>query len=119
MKHLSKLPAGFEPFKVITKQELIRVGSVLLKSDIEGLKRLKYDPQAPAMLACVASILLTIHETGDMVAFDRFLDRMIGKVRAEIELQGAIGGNNQGTVVVTMPSNGREVRQLKPVSNAK
>ncbi len=47
-------------------------------------------------------------------AISALLNRIIGKVRDEVLHGGAIGGNHGSTVIVTLPSNGREVLPPPP-----
>lgn len=102
---------GFKALANLTKKELADVSNVLIKGDMKGLRRIADDETAPAMLCLVASVMIKIYDRGDMQAFDMLLNRLIGKVKDELHHGGSIGGNSNGTVVVTLPSNGREVRK--------
>lgn len=82
----------------------------MIKGDMQGLRNAVNDPTTPALVATIASIMIRMHATGDMDAFDKLLNRIIGKVRDEVQHGGSIGGNLGSTVVVTLPSNGREVK---------
>lgn len=106
-----KHPPGFQALKTLTKKELVDVTNVLIKGDMDGLKRIKNDPKSPALLATIASVIVKMHATGDMDALDKLLSRIIGKVRDEVHHGGSIGGTHGSTVIVTLPSNGREVRK--------
>jgi hypothetical protein len=107
-----KDPPGFRALKTLTKKELVDVGSVLIKGDMEGLRRIAHDPYAPALLSTIASVIIRIHATGDMDALDKLLTRIIGKPRDENAHGGSIGGTHGSTVIVKMPSNGREVQTI-------
>lgn len=102
-------PPGFRRLANLTKTELVSVTNVLIKGDMEGLRRMANDPKAPALLSTIAAIMIRMHATGDMDAFDKLLNRIIGKVKDEVQHGGSIGGNYGSTVIVTLPSNGREV----------
>lgn len=106
-----KLPPGFQRLKQLTKKELVDCTNVLIKGDMEGLRRIAQDPKSPALLSTIASIMCKMHERGDMQSFDMLLNRLIGKVKDEVQHGGSIGGTHGSTVIVTLPSNGREVRK--------
>lgn len=106
-------PPGFRALKTLTKKELVDVTNVLIKGDMDGLRRLANDSHAPALLSTIASVMVRIHASGDMDAFDKLLNRIIGKPRDENAHGGSIGGNHGSTVIVKLPSNGREVIQPK------
>ncbi len=114
---LAKRFPGFQPLKNLSKKELVDVGNILLKGDMIGLAELAEDPTAPPLLATFANILCTIHRRGDMQGFDMLLNRLIGKVREEVHHGGSIGGTHGSTVIVTLPTNGREAP--KPVQQVK
>lgn len=107
---LERHPPGFRALRNLTKKELIDVGNVLIKGDMEGLRRVAEDEKSPALMAMIASICLTIYNSGDMKALDTLLNRLIGKVREDIHHGGSIGGVSGAQVVVTLPSNGKEAK---------
>lgn len=106
-----KYPPGFKLLKNLTRAELVDVASVLLKGDMEGVRKAMNDPRSPPLIAALASVMVKIHERGDMHALDLLLNRIIGKVRDETHFSGAIGGTQGSTVIVNLPSNGREAKK--------
>lgn len=91
----------------LAREEIADLLTLLMESDIEGLRALHADPQAPALPAAVAAIILRAHSDGDVHALDALLNRIIGKVRDEVaHVKSA--DDTGSRVVVMLPSNGRE-----------
>lgn len=110
-KGAPKDPKGLKRIKALTKVELVEIGNMLLKATYRELKKLSTDQNAPALHALLAGICIRLREKGDMTGFDKFLDRLIGKVRENVgvEHSGFVAAPT-ARVVITMPSNGREAK---------
>lgn len=93
----------------LTKDELKEVGSLILKNNVEALKAIGKDPGASALKTMVASVVVRVIQKGDMYALDLLLDRLIGKVKEEIQHTGL----HAPQVIVTLPKNGREANDEK------
>lgn len=93
--------------KMLTKRELAEVGSLILKGNVIDILALVQDKErlkkVSAMHAVIASIVAKIIQKGDMVAFDKLLDRIVGKNSAD-----EMAPLNLPRVVITLPSNQRE-----------
>ncbi len=107
-------PAGKKPdppelkrLKNLTKAELVDVGNLIIKGDVGTLQRLAKDPQATVLQRMLAAVAAKIINKGDMQSLDVLLNRMVGKVKDEVALT-----SNLPQVVVNLPSNGREVKEL-------
>jgi|SRR5579859_3291368 len=74
--------------KKLTKEQLKEVGSLLLNYKLKELKALARSKEATIMQQMIASLAFRIIVKGDPVAFDKLLDRLIGKVKEEIEHSG-------------------------------
>jgi hypothetical protein len=72
----------------LTKEELVEVGSLILKGEIKNLKKLAVDTEATVLQRMVASVAVRIMGKGDMHALDLLLNRLIGKVKEEVEITG-------------------------------
>jgi len=90
--------------------DFIQVANSLLKCTADEVRRISKDPNAPALQASIAAVILRIIDKGDMGAFDMFLNRIIGKPRDSELLEPEEGTNSTPQVIVTLPSNMREVR---------
>ena len=96
-------------FKNLTKAEMVIVGNMIIKGDIEGIKELAKDPKANVLQAMIASVAARVISKGDMQALDVLLNRLIGKVKDEVLHSGDV--LNAPQIVVTMPSNGRRAEE--------
>jgi hypothetical protein len=105
---------GLLELRKLTKKELSDVGGLMIKGDIDGLRKLSENTKAPALICIFAKILCRIYDEGDMHAFNVLLDRIIGRVQADQPVNPI--GNDNGIVIVNLPSNGREVRNLSEPS---
>jgi hypothetical protein len=70
----------------MTKDEIKEVGTLLLDSNVEKLKEIEKDKHAPALRVWICSVAIKAIERGDMGALNSLLDRVIGKVKDELEV---------------------------------
>lgn len=92
----------------LTKAELVEIGNLVIKNNMEELKKIGKDPNASVIKTMLAAVAVKIITKGDMHALDVLLNRLVGKVKDEVEHTGTL---HAPQVVVTLPSNGREVRE--------
>ena len=109
----NKLAKGRPPLteeeKVIrklTKAEFVELASIILKGDKSALEKMAKDPGTPIIKAMAGSVAAQIIKKGDMDALDKFLNRIIGKVKEEVEVSG-----NSVQVIVGLPPNGSEKKK--------
>ncbi len=79
----------------LTKEEMVEIGSLIVKGDIAELERLKnaikkvakgeLAPKVPVLQAMMASVALKTIATGDANALDILLNRLVGRVPANPE----------------------------------
>lgn len=93
--------------KALTESELVEVGTLVVKGDVDNLRAIVKDPKSTAISAMMASVAIRAIAKGDSKALETLLCRLIGKVPDKVHVSGANGGPQ---VIVTMPSNGREVK---------
>jgi hypothetical protein len=96
-------------FKNLAKEELAEVGNLILQNNFDALTDLANDPQASVLQRMLASVSMRVIKQGDMNTLDLLLNRLIGKVKDEVEISKAEGPR----VIVTLPSNGYEVANIK------
>lgn len=89
--------------RALTKAEMLEVGNIIVQGDVDALKVIAKDPKTIVLKAMIASVAIKIIQKGDMYSLDVLLNRLIGKVKDEID-HSILGGNTQ--IVVTLPSNG-------------
>lgn len=93
--------------KKMTKEELGKIGQLVLDGDYETLVELAGDREASVLTQMFASVCLRIINKGDASALDMLLNRIVGKVKDELD----VGGTGLAArVVVTLPANGREAK---------
>jgi hypothetical protein len=91
--------------KNLTKTELVEIGNLVVKGNLTELRAIAKDESCPVIKAMIASIAVKIISKGDVHALDILLNRLIGKVKDEVEHTGRL---DMPIVQITMPSNGRE-----------
>lgn len=96
---------AYTQFKKLTRDQLQEMANLLLWGNMEALKKLQDDPTASALACTISSVILKIHEKGDVHSLDVLLNRMIGKVKEVIETNNA---DDKPIVQIILPSNGRE-----------
>ena len=101
------LPEEYKVLRRMTKAELADVGNEILKGGIEQINVLLKDKKTPVLKLMVATIAAKIIKQGDMHAFDILMNRLVGKVKDEMQISGNIIKVN-----IDLPSNGFE-RQLE------
>lgn len=100
---------ALKAIKNLTKQEMVDIGNLVVKSDMDGLRRVKDNPKATVLQVMIASVAIKIISKGDMSALDVLLNRLIGKVKDEVIHSGNVE-TNAPQIVVTLPSNGKEAK---------
>lgn len=92
--------------KRMTKEELVDIGSLVVKGDVANLKAIAADPKATVIRVMLAAVAVKIINKGDMHALDILLNRLVGKVKDEIKFEG--GAPPQ--ITLTLPDNGRTAK---------
>lgn len=90
--------------KALTKEEMIEVGSLVVKGSVEQLKEIAKDPNASALKCMIAAVAVRTISKGDPQALEVLLNRLIGKVKEEIKHTGIPEGHS--TNLVILPDNG-------------
>jgi hypothetical protein len=92
--------------KALTEAELIEVATFVLKSSVGQIKMKMKDPKTPVLQGMVLGLALKTMVKGDAQAFNALMDRLLGKVKENLNLSGHVGGVSK--VILTMPANGSE-----------
>jgi hypothetical protein len=101
--------ADLKKIRKLTHEQVAEMGSVLLDGTDGALLAIQENPESSTLKKWIASIITIGIERGDSRALDVLLDRLIGKVKEEIEVTGV-----DYRVNLTMPSNGREAPTGNP-----
>lgn len=103
-------PAGRPPdalnrvMKKLTKNELEEIANLIVKGTVAELKKIAQSKNTQALRVMFAAIVVKIIERGDMDAFDKLLNRLIGKVKDDVDITSNAG---TPTVIVNLPNNGK------------
>ena len=93
----------------LTEAEMVNIGSLILKGSIKDLQAIAKDPNSTVLQAMMAAVAVKTMQKGDAQALDVLLNRLIGKVKERVEVTG---NALAPLVVVSLPSNGREVKEI-------
>jgi hypothetical protein len=91
----------------MTRTEVMDVMSQIVRFNKKELMALKNDPKTSLLKAWVGSVAAKGIKLGDMDRLDKLLNRVIGKVKEEVEFQG-----NAVNVLVKLPGNGSEKKKI-------
>ena len=83
----------------LSKAEFAEIAAIILRGDTEALHALAKDPKTPIIRAMAASVAVQIIKKGSADDLDKFLNRIIGKVKDEVE----VSGNQVQIIKVRLP----------------
>ncbi len=95
--------------KQLTAGELAEIANLIVKGNLPALKAIAKSENATVIQVMVASVAVKIITKGDMAALDTLMNRIVGKVKEHVE----VTGKSAPQVLVTLPSNGYEVKKLE------
>ncbi len=102
-----RMPLDLKNVQKISRDQIQRVFAKFSGMDREELQELLKDPRATMLEIMVGSVVARAAKDGDQSRFSFLLDRMVGKVKEEIEHSGSTGSPQ---VIITLPSNGKEAK---------
>lgn len=79
-------PPELRAIKNLTEEELVEIGSLVVKGNIDDLKRIKDDPNTTVLKAMIAAVAIKTIAKGDGQALEVLLNRLIGKVKDKVEV---------------------------------
>lgn len=82
----SKVDRELMVIRKLSKEKFKELANILISGTREDLERMLASPGTTALTEMVIKVVLGIAERGDMTSLDRLLDRLIGKVKDEVEL---------------------------------
>lgn len=91
----------------LNRREVEKIISKYFEKNTEQLDLLLTSTTLPSIELMIIKIITESIKKGDQFRFSFLLDRTIGKVKETIEMNNP-DGNLGNTVIVTLPSNGRE-----------
>lgn len=111
----NKAAIARQELALLTKEELASVANLIVKNDLVALKEIAKTPGASALQVMLARICVKIIREGDMKSLDLLLNRLIGKVKDEVDWSGF--QVNMPQIVVSLPSNGRELPESQEIDS--
>lgn len=108
-----KIDPHIKAMRQLTAEEFAEIANLIIKGSIAELRAIAKDEKQSALRVMIAAVAVKTIQKGDMVALDVLLNRMVGKVKEQLQL------TTEGTVSVnlTMPANGREAPATTDVEN--
>jgi hypothetical protein len=97
----------------LSQTELALVGEAICKMTVPQIELMATQPDAPALHRMVGAICQRVLKNGDAIAFDKLMDRLVGKVKEKVEHSGNIGQR----IIINIPSNGREAPAIDAESH--
>lgn len=91
----------------LTRTEVMEVMSAIVKGNKSDIMKLKDDPKTSLLKAWIGAVAMKGIKLGDMERLDKLLNRVVGKVKEELEFQGSAV-----TVSVKLPGNGSEKKKV-------
>lgn len=76
--------------KKLTNDEIAELGSIIVSGDVEKLNEVRQSKTASVIQVLMASVLQKAILRGDMAAANALLDRIVGKVKDQVESSGTI-----------------------------
>lgn len=78
--------------KRLTQEEFVDIGNMIISEDMASLTRIVKDDTETVLRRMVASVAKKVITTGDANTLDIFLNRLIGKVKDQVQVTGMGGG---------------------------
>lgn len=94
--------------KKLSEKELIEVATFVLQSKVGEIKARMKDPNTSVLQGMVLGLAAKIMTKGDASAFNALMDRMLGKVKDNVNFTGAVTTGGTSRVIISLPSNKRE-----------
>lgn len=89
----------------LTEQEMIEIGSLVLKGSVDELRVIAKDGTASALKCMMAAVAVRTISKGDPHALEVLLNRLIGKVKERLDVNMPQVDSVQ--VRIMLPDNGR------------
>ncbi len=88
----------------LTAEEFAEIANLIIKGSIEELRAIARDDSQSALRVMIAAVAVKTISKGDMHALDILLNRLVGRVKEQVEISGKDGGPQ---VIAYIPDNGK------------
>ncbi len=85
-KGRTKLPGPVKATRSMNRDQIAEIGVILLESSMDTLKELVRDPNATVIKRWAAAVAVKGIATGDFKSLDGLLNRVVGKVKDQVEI---------------------------------
>jgi hypothetical protein len=82
----------------LSEQEMVEIGSLVVKGSIEQLKKVKDDPKSSVLKCMMAAVAIKTISTGNPQALDILLTRLVGKPKDHV----VVTSNNTSTITAAV-----------------
>lgn len=93
--------------KALTNEELIEVGSFLVRGTMAELKQIIESPETVVIQGLFASVIRSVADNGNIDVLEKLLLRLVGEPPPHL-MPGDNPNQGRVNVQITLPSNGRE-----------
>lgn len=76
--------------KKLTNDEIAELGSIIVTGNVDALSEVRNSKTASALQVLMASVIQKAILRGDMAAANALLDRIVGRVKEQVESTGSI-----------------------------
>lgn len=80
-----KLAPEDKVLRQLTKAQFSEIANLIVQGDWQALVEMEEAPETTVLKRLICKALKVAHERGDWTTVDRFMDRVIGKVKDEVE----------------------------------
>lgn len=84
------VPPAIHAIRRMTHAQVAEIGTVLLEGDLAAIEAITRDPKASVLKVWIASLIVTSLNKGDASIFNAIMDRIVGKVRDRLKIEGSI-----------------------------
>lgn len=111
---MAKHDNDIRKIKRLTNKELAEVANIVIKGDVDELRAIVANPKSTVLAVMMGAVAIKIIEKGDMHSLDILLNRLLGRVKENVKINGNLEINNAPQVVrLRLPDNGREVIEVQ------
>lgn len=108
-------PDGLKPmsteariFKRMTQAQVAELGTEILSGNVDALRKVVKNPTSTPLQVWFATSVLKGIAKGDVFALDKFLERVVGKVKDKIDLSSSDGSMKPTFVFKTVVNGNRD-----------
>jgi len=94
-------------FKKLNKEVVRNIVDIVTTGNVKELQKIVNNPDAPALLVAFASCMIKMINKGDINGIETMIQRVVGKVKDEVDVTSNGQTMPAAQVHVYLPANGR------------